>query len=147
MAFEYCKKCRKAIINGSGGYCIQCIKDMDDAVKVIKEYLEKHRGATVAEISRNTEVSKKDIVFLLRDDRLVLDSDEEGVITCDRCGKSIRSGRYCKECITSMGNMFNRVQGELRAKHEAANPQKKNKLGQDMIGKKMKISDRNNGYK
>lgn len=147
MGFQYCKKCRKAYINGSSGYCLHCIKEMDDSVKLIKEYLENHRGATVADISKNTEVSKKDIVFLLRDDRLVLDSAEEGVITCDRCGKSIRSGRYCPECLGRMGSAFRNVSNDMKAKFEAANANKRNKLGSEMLGRKMQIIDRKDDKK
>ncbi len=141
MGFEYCRKCRKAYINGSSGYCLSCIEEMDESVKIIREYLEKHPGATVAEISKNTEVSKKDIVFLLRDDRLVLENADEGVITCDRCGKSIRSGRYCKECLSHMGTMFNSVSNELKAKQDELNGKNRGDKV-NMRGNKMRISNR-----
>lgn len=141
MGFQYCKKCRKAYINGSSGYCNNCIKEMDDSVKVIKEYLEIHPGASVADISRNTDVSKKDIIYLLREDRLVLENADEGFITCDRCGKSIKSGRYCDSCLTSMGNMFSNLSNELKAKHDRIN-KANNKSTRGMSGNKMKISRR-----
>lgn len=139
MGFQYCRKCRKAYLNGSGGYCLECVKEMDESVKIIKDYLETHPGATVAEISKNTDVSKKDIIFLLRDDRLVLENAEEGFITCDRCGKSIKSGRYCPECLHSMGNMFRNASNEIKAKQDKEK-EKNNKLKTSMTGNKMKIN-------
>lgn len=141
MEFSYCRKCRKAYTSGSAEYCSDCIKEMDESVKIIRDYLDEHHGATVAEISRKTDVSKKDIVFLLREGRLEIEGDSEGALTCDRCGKNISTGRYCKECLASMGSMFSGISNEYRAKKEkqeqAAHP-----LSRGMHGQKMKIDRR-----
>ncbi|WP_054693806.1 hypothetical protein [Syntrophomonas palmitatica] len=56
-----------------------------------------HPRASVVEVSEETGVEEEKILQYLRDGRLISSGFTE-VITCERCGKSIRAGRYCEAC-------------------------------------------------
>ena len=44
----------------------------------------------------------KQIKKWVREERLILSDASEAGITCERCGKMIRTGKYCDECKTTM---------------------------------------------
>ena len=61
-------------------------------------------NATVEKVSRETHTSTKQIRKWVREERLILSDGALDGITCDRCGKPIRTGKYCDQCKTKMAN-------------------------------------------
>uniref|UniRef100_UPI00405794FE hypothetical protein n=1 Tax=Acetatifactor sp. TaxID=1872090 RepID=UPI00405794FE len=99
-----CKECGGVLIyKGVGEYhCEVCGQiDYDDYGKV-RLYIEKHHGATAAEIEDAIGVSQKTIRQLLRDSRIEIAEGSKSFLHCEVCNKSIRSGRYCVECETKL---------------------------------------------
>lgn len=99
----YCEKCGGVMIfKGVGEYkCEDCgFLDYDDYGKA-RNFLEKHPGATSAEVSRETGVSQKSIRDMLREERLEIAPNSAVFLKCEICGESIRSGRFCKKCEIS----------------------------------------------
>jgi flagellar operon protein (TIGR03826 family) len=104
MAIKNCKSCGKIFnaLTAKDRICPIC-KQADVAnFKKVKDYLYKNRGANIPTVSEETGVPQKDIVRYLREDRLeVADLSEIG-IPCERCGVNIKSGRFCKKCLSEM---------------------------------------------
>ena len=99
-----CKECGGVMIyDGVGEYhCEECnFLDFDDYGKV-RGYIEKHRGATAAEIENAVGVSQRVIRKLLRDGRIEIAENSKVYLECENCGKKIRSGMYCPECETQI---------------------------------------------
>ncbi len=95
-----CKQCGGVMIyKGLGEYeCEECgLLDYDDYGKV-RNYLEKHRGANVAEISDFTGVSHKSIRDMIKDKRFEIIDNRGGYLRCEMCGINISSGRLCPQC-------------------------------------------------
>lgn len=99
-----CKECGGVLVyKGVGEYhCELCgTVDYDDYGKV-RLYIEKHHGATAAEIEDAVGVSQRTIRQLLRDSRIEIAEGSRCFLHCEICNKEIRSGRYCVECETKL---------------------------------------------
>lgn len=109
-----CGECGGVMVyKGVGEYqCEECERlDYDDYGKV-RLYIEKHRGATAAEIESAVGVSQRIIRRLLRDGRIEVTENSRTFLSCDLCGKKIRSGQYCSECEM---NMHRSIEAKQRA--------------------------------
>jgi len=95
-----CKECGKIFqYDGISKLCYECRKKDDENYKVVKEYLYENPKATIIQVSEATGVSEEKILRYLREGRLEITGDHPGfVLDCERCGKAIRTGRFCSEC-------------------------------------------------
>lgn len=96
----FCKECGGVMVyKGIGEYqCEDCEELAYDDYGKVRNYLERHKGANVAEISECTGVSHKSIREMIKDNRFEIVNNRGGYLRCERCGVNINSGRYCKEC-------------------------------------------------
>lgn len=95
-----CSNCGERLeYKGVGEYkCPECKNlEYDDYGKV-RNYLEKHRGATQGEVSEATGVAPNTIRALLKADKLEVAPGSAVFMVCEACGQSIRSGRFCDSC-------------------------------------------------
>ena len=93
-----CKRCGQLFQKTSREICLNCIKEQHELVRVIKDYLKKHRLATVPEVATDTDIAVEDIVDLIEEKILVLVDYPNMQITCERCGTPTQDGRFCTNC-------------------------------------------------
>lgn len=96
----YCEKCNGVLVyKGLGEYeCENCGESAFDDYGKVRNYLDAHRGANVAEISDATGVSHKSIRDMIKENRFEVISNNGGYIRCEICGANINSGRLCSKC-------------------------------------------------
>lgn len=114
----YCEKCGGVMIfKGVGEYqCEECGNlEYDDYGKV-RNYVEKHPGATSAQASAATGVTQKSIRSMLKEERLEIAANSTTFLKCESCGTKIRSGRFCKKCEV---NYHRSIEEEARASRNA----------------------------
>ncbi|ODM27318.1 MerR family transcriptional regulator [Clostridium sp. Bc-iso-3] len=95
-----CRRCGR-LFNYIGGrpICHDCKRQDDEEFKKVKEYLYEHPKASIIEVSNALEISVPKIKGYLREGRLeIVGGDGNVVLECERCGKSINTGRFCNEC-------------------------------------------------
>ena len=114
-----CRKCGK-IFNYLVGVpiCPVCKQADEEDFHRIKDYLYKHPGASMTEVSTELEVGVDQIKRYLREGRLEITSDEANLILqCEKCGKSIKSGRLCEACerelAAGLQSTANRMKNEM----------------------------------
>ncbi|MDE6387993.1 MAG: hypothetical protein K2L82_09330 [Lachnospiraceae bacterium] len=95
-----CKECGGILIfKGVGEYkCEDCGHLEYDDYGTVRNYIEKHPGITSAQVSEATGVTQKSIREMLKEERLEIAPTSNAFLTCEICGKQIRSGRYCSRC-------------------------------------------------
>jgi len=74
---------------------------LDSAWFLIRDYLYEHGNAGIEEVSYATGISKKYIMYLLKEERLLVgdeNGDVGGFLKCEACKKPIRTGRMCGSC-------------------------------------------------
>ena len=92
-----CPKCGRVFAMTGRDLCQKCLELEDDDYAIVRRYVRDHPRSTVIEVAEETGVSEDIILQYLKDGRLVSNAFSE-VITCERCGKSIRGGKYCESC-------------------------------------------------
>ena len=115
----FCNQCKGVLVyRGLGEYqCEDCgAFDYDDYGKV-RNYLDRHRGANVAEISEATGVTHKSIRDMIKDNRFEVINNAGGYIRCEMCGTNISSGRLCGKCEMQY---HRQMEAEARTRRKAA---------------------------
>jgi flagellar operon protein (TIGR03826 family) len=104
-----CRRCRKLFNYVASPYCPRCIDEIDREYRVVRDYIYENPHAGIKEIADATEVNDRTILQLLREGRLELDSSVGG-LSCERCGTSINTGRYCDSCQAQLSSELRQAQ-------------------------------------
>ena len=110
MDVRNCRMCGKLYNYIGGPYrglCPDCVRKMEDKFEEVKEYINENGTATISQVSADCEVSVKQIEKWVREERLCFAADSPIGIACEKCGKMIKSGRFCDSCKSTMSNEFN----------------------------------------
>jgi len=91
---------------------------MDQDFILIREYLYDHDGAGIEEVSEATGVTRKTIMYLLKEERLLV-GDENGnngggILKCEACKKPINTGRMCAGCKKEIASALNESVSAVR---------------------------------
>ncbi len=115
-----CEKCGGPMIfKGVGEYeCEQCGAIAYDDYGKVRNYIEKHPGATLGDVSYATGVSKEKIRQLLVEERIEVAPDSVIFLNCVLCGAEIRSGRYCSACAAKVKQDEQRVAKVVKDKQK-----------------------------
>ena len=99
MAKFECVRCRRFDRVALEDVCPTCYAFEEEEFRKIKEYLEKHPGATSSDLVSQLDVSIKSIKRYLKEERLEIIGDNKGFIRCELCGLPLNSGRFCVACF------------------------------------------------
>ena len=107
MDVRNCKQCGK-LFNFIGGapICPECNKVAEDKFDDVKQYIYDHPKCGMQEVAEEMEVSVAQIRKWLREERLSFSEDSEIALNCEKCGKKILTGRFCKLCKETMTNQM-----------------------------------------
>lgn len=112
-----CRRCNK-IFNYLGGLpiCPDCKQQDEINFKRVKEYLYDHPGASLYDVSKDLEISVQQIKAYLKEGRLeIIGEGGNMFLECEKCGKSISTGRFCKECANEFANDIKLVVDQMSA--------------------------------
>lgn len=114
-----CPRCGKIFTYIGRPICNRCIEADENEFKVVKEYIYDNPGATISEVSQETGVSYDKIIRFLREERLEIKSENSNILLeCEKCGRAIRSGRFCDKCKEQINKEFRREFGLDRKEPE-----------------------------
>ncbi len=110
MNVRNCRSCG-CIFNYMSGpiTCPSCREKLEKKFQEVKEYIRENKGAGIPEVAEACEVDVAQIRQWLREERLELSSESADVLTCESCGRSIKSGRFCEKCTVNMTKGFQDV--------------------------------------
>ena len=111
MELKNCEKCGRVFAyTGETTLCSRCnTEDEETDFKKVRDYLYEYPGATVPEVAEATKVSEKQILKFLRESRIEISNEDSLMLDCERCGTSIKHGRFCNHCIAEMKREFTQV--------------------------------------
>lgn len=78
------------------------MKDLEDKFSEVKEYIYNNPRASIDKIAKENDVTVNTIRKWVREERLEFSADSPVGLQCEKCGKIIKTGRFCKECKTKM---------------------------------------------
>jgi flagellar operon protein (TIGR03826 family) len=102
---DNCPRCGRLFVkNQIRDVCEQCYKEEEKLFEKVYTFIRKreNRTATLAQVVEATGVDESLIVKWIKNGRLRLVQFPNLGYPCERCGKTIRKGRLCQECITRM---------------------------------------------
>lgn len=104
MSVMNCMNCGKVFnyYNFGPKICPDCKKKDEEDFKRVKDYLYEHPGASMTELANILEVSVAKIKRYLKEGRLEIVEGSNFILSCERCGASIRTGRYCDSCMKEL---------------------------------------------
>lgn len=107
-----CPRCGKIFTYFGRTICNKCLETEENEFKIVKEYIYDNPGATISEVSQETEVSVEKIIRFLREERLEIKSENSNLLLeCEKCGRAINSGRFCENCKGQLNKDFRREFG------------------------------------
>ncbi len=99
MNVTNCKTCGRLFnVLSTEKICPDCKRKLEDKFQEVKEYLTEYPNASVDEVSRENDVTVKQIKQWVREERLILSEGSMEGVECEKCGKLIRTGRFCEKC-------------------------------------------------
>jgi len=101
MEVRQCDFCRVPYHSHGNKLCAECLLELDQDFIKIREYLYDNEGAGIDEVSEATGVTRKTILHLLKEERLIVGDENgrnNGILTCESCKRPISTGRMCAGC-------------------------------------------------
>lgn len=102
MEYRNCPRCGALFPYISSPICEKCVKEEEELFQGVRTYVKEHPNATILEVSTELGISTQKIYKYLREGKLELINNDGIELKCDRCGKPITSGRYCKSCTVRL---------------------------------------------
>ena len=99
MALKNCSQCGGLFTYVGRNICNKCLETEEEGYKIVRKYVRDHPGASIFEVSEETDIEEEKILQFIRDGRLKSEGFK-GVLACESCGKSISNGRFCSDCTT-----------------------------------------------
>lgn len=105
-----CVNCQgKMFYTGSGEYkCQNCGSVAYDAYGKVRKFLDEYGSQPMPVITEATGVPAEVLNVLLKNGYLQLPNNSKMFLKCEKCGCSLRYGRYCPDCAVET---FRSVQG------------------------------------
>lgn len=113
MNVKNCRRCKRLFNYVAGPIiCTVCREEMEEKFQEVKKYVSENVRTGIHEVAEACDVSVNQIQQWVREERLVFSDDSPIGIACERCGKMIKSGKYCPQCKNDLTNSFNDAIGK-----------------------------------
>lgn len=106
MDVRNCKKCMKLFNFTGDPLCPACVKEMEDKFYEVRDYIYNNPTASMSTVAEENDIPLQQIKKWVRQERLSFSKDSGISIDCEKCGKPILTGRFCKECQRTMADKF-----------------------------------------
>lgn len=124
MDVRNCKNCGKLFQFVGKPICPACNKKLEDKFFEVRDYIYANPTANMGKVSEEMDVPIQQIKKWVREERLAFSKDSGITISCEKCGKPILTGRFCKDCKNNMRDDLAKVYGSEKAapKTKTADP-------------------------
>lgn len=108
MNVRNCRKCGKLFNYVTGvPVCPACKDELEKKFQEVKKYVQDNRGVTIHDVVENCEVDAQQVRQWVREERLEFSGEGVTGITCEKCGATIATGRFCQKCKNEMTENLN----------------------------------------
>ena len=130
MDVRTCRRCKK-LFNYSMGpiICPACREEMEGMFQDVKKYVRENPRSDMRTVAEECNVDINQIRQWIREERLEFAEDSAVMLNCEKCGRSIRTGRFCEECKNNMARTFGRATAtSAPAKEETGSQRTSNRM-------------------
>lgn len=116
-----CSRCGKVYVkNNINEVCPACVKEIDKMYEVAAQYLRENRGATIQQLSDDTDIPFRQIVRFIREGRISVINMPNMNYPCESCGAPIREGHICTDCRRKLSKEYQNLTEDERRKEAHA---------------------------
>ncbi|MCM3750188.1 flagellar protein [Paenibacillus pasadenensis] len=119
MNLDNCPRCGRLFAKNFRDVCPNCIREIDREYDECRDYLRKYRGATINELSEQTNVSIRQITKFIKEGRISLLDAPNLSYPCEVCGILIREDHMCDSCRL-------RLRGDVQRMKDSETENKRN---------------------
>ncbi|MEN6351333.1 MAG: TIGR03826 family flagellar region protein [Syntrophomonas sp.] len=116
-----CSQCGRIFPYQGRNICPKCLEKEEDDFQLVRRFVRDHPGASVIEVSEETGIEEDKILQFLRDGRLQSKGLAK-VLSCERCGKPLSTGRLCEQCTKEVAAEIQGIAPVKAAKSEPEKP-------------------------
>ncbi|QPA30719.1 TIGR03826 family flagellar region protein [Thermaerobacillus caldiproteolyticus] len=124
MNLENCPNCGSLFVKSQfRDICESCYKEEEKEFEKVYQFLRKreNRMATMTQVVNGTGVKESLLIKFIRNGRLKLAQFPNLGYPCDRCGKIIREGKLCANCLKDLNQQIEKLQKEeMKKKRQAS---------------------------
>ena len=129
MEVKACRSCKRLFNYMSGPViCPACKDELEKKFYEVKEYIRENPKQGIKEIADACDTTTQQLQQWVREERLEFSADSDITLSCESCGASIRTGRFCDKCKDKMANSMS----ALYEKKSEPKIEKKSKDGNHM---------------
>lgn len=130
MEVRNCKGCGRLFnVITNKNLCPSCMNQLEDKFQEVKKYIEQNPGANIEVVSKECEVSVKQIKQWVKEERLTFTESSMDGVECERCGAIIRTGRYCDSCKNKItNNLRSAINPTVQPVQEKKNNREKDRM-------------------
>jgi flagellar operon protein (TIGR03826 family) len=119
MDLRNCRKCDRMYGHDGMDLCPKCRSNDSEELKIIKDYLYDNPKASIKNVSDDTGVNSTKILKFLREEKIeIAEGSENMILDCERCGKAIRSGKFCDYCVQELKSELKSVADSMKKPEE-----------------------------
>lgn len=121
-----CKACNGKLYYLKDGryHCRKCGHETMDDLGKVKSFLKQNEDATVMFIAQSTGVDSELIEMVLREGEIEIPRDSNYYLSCEKCGCSIREGKFCSSCVYEItGDIKQLLKEDIRKNLLINNPE------------------------
>lgn len=89
--------------------CPACREELEQEFQKVKKFIQENPRCDIRTVSEECEVDPGQIRQWVREERLEFADDSAVGLNCERCGKMIKTGRFCPACKNDMAKNLNSV--------------------------------------
>lgn len=105
IELRVCKKCHRLFESTTAAIvCPNCSRELEAVFKKVKSYIRSHPEASIVEVSEACNTDMEQIKQWIREERIEYTKESVIGIECERCGKTIKTGRLCAACKSELLN-------------------------------------------
>lgn len=103
MAISACEICGKPFNDALGKICAACVKRVDEAYATVRRYMYRNpNNCDYISIIKDTDVSEKDLNYLIKKGRVEIANKPGGAAKCRACGKETSGSSICEPCMAKI---------------------------------------------
>lgn len=122
MDVRHCKNCGQLFQYDGSPLCRKCAKAMEEKFIEVKTFIRDNPYAKITEVSEVNEVPIPQLKRWIREERLSFTKESGVSLSCEKCGASILTGRFCRSCKDHMVNGLGKAYEEKKPAQEQNKP-------------------------
>lgn len=108
--------------------CSVCRMQQEKKLKEVKEYIRKNNNCTAKEVCKECNVNMNLIQKWIRQEILEFKNTKGLDIYCNKCGRSITTGKMCEKCKKKLINTLHEIAPQKEVNVSHVKQEKTNKM-------------------